>query len=86
MFVSNQKNNIMAKIISREKELIRINPTKRNKLEYSRDNGRTWLGRYTSNSCGDFRDLTDSGKEIPGITSKGLYFSRDEGRTCLRRG
>ena len=76
----------MAEIISREKELIRINPTKRNKLEYSRDSGRVWLGRYTSNSCGDFRDLTDSGKEILASTTKGLYFSRDEGKTWLKRG
>lgn len=76
----------MAELISREKELIRINPTKRTRLEYSRDNGRTWLGRYSSNSCGDFRDLSDIGKELLATTSKGLYFSRDDGRTWLKRG
>ena len=76
----------MAEIISRGKELIRINPTKRNKLEYSTNNGRGWNGRYSANICGDFIDLTDNGNEILATTSKGLYYSTNDGRGWHKRG
>lgn len=75
----------MAEIISRKNELIRINPTKRTKLEYSRDVGRIWNGRFSNTVCGDFIDLADAGKEILATTSKGLYFSRNGGSTWLKQ-
>ena len=76
----------MAEIINKGNELIRINPTKRNKLEYSKNDGRSWSTRYSGTSCGDFSDLTDNGKEILGITFKGLYYSRNDGRSWSKRG
>lgn len=72
-------------MINKGNELIRINPSKANKIEYSTNSGRTWNTRYSSTSCGDFQELTDNGKEILGITSKGLYYSKNEGRTWNKR-
>jgi len=64
----------MAEMINRGKELIRINPAKRNRLEYSTSSGRGWNSRYSGSVCGDFIDLTDNGKELLATTGKGLYF------------
>jgi hypothetical protein len=75
----------MAAMINKGKELIRINPSKANKLDYSTNDGRTWNTRYSGSSSGDFSDLTDTGKELLGITSKGLYYSRNDGRTWSKR-
>ncbi len=75
----------MGQMITVGKELIRINPTNKNKLEYSTNSGRSWSTRYSGNACGDFNDLSDNGNEILGITSKGLYFSRNEGRSWSKR-
>lgn len=73
-------------MITRGKELIRISPKQANKLETSSNDGRTWTVRYSGSSAGDFEDLTDNGKEILATTSKGLYFSVNEGRSWLKRG
>lgn len=75
----------MAQMISRGKELIRINPNNPNKIEYSTSQGRSWISRYNSKSCGDFQELTDNGKDILAITSKGLYYSRTDGRSWIKR-
>jgi len=75
----------MSQVISRGKELIRINPSNNNKIEYSTNDGRTWMNRYSSSSCGDFSDLSDNGKEILATTSKGFYYSPNEGRTWYKR-
>ena len=75
----------MAAMIKKGKELIRINPLKANKLDYSTNDGRTWNTRYSGSSSGDFSDLTDTGIELLGITSKGLYYSKNDGRTWSKR-
>lgn len=76
----------MGQMINRGKELIRINPTNKQKIEYSTSEGRSWNTRYSGSSCGDFSDLTDNGKEILGSTSKGLYYSTSDGRSWNKRG
>jgi hypothetical protein len=75
----------MAQMIIKGKEMIRINPTSKTKIEYSTNDGRSWIARYSGTSCGDFNDLTDNGKEILGITSKGLFYSTNEGRSWIKR-
>lgn len=73
-------------LINRGKEIIRISPTNSAKLELSVNGGRTWLHRYQANSTtGQFSDLMDNGTEILGTTTKGLFFSRNNGRTWLLR-
>lgn len=76
----------MSTLINRGKELLRISPKDAKKIEYSTNDGRSWITRYSgSSSQGDFQDLTDNGKEILGITSKGLYYSTNEGRSWIKR-
>jgi hypothetical protein len=75
----------MGLMINRGKELIRICPTNKQKVEYSTNGGRAWFGRFSGNACGDFQDLTDNGKEILAQTSKGLYYSSNEGRAWFKR-
>ncbi len=75
----------MAQMIQRGKELIRINPSNKQKLEYSTNDGRTWISRYSGSSYGFFNELTDNGKEILAHTSKGLYYSTNDGRTWIKR-
>ena len=75
----------MSQMIMLGKEMIRISPTNACKIEYSMDNGRTWLMRNSDPYHGEFRDLMLNGSEIIALTSKGTYFSTDQGRTWLRR-
>ena len=75
----------MAQMILKGKEMIRINPTTKTIIEYSTNEGRSWMARSTSTSFGNFSDLTDNGKEILGMTSKGLYYSTNEGRSWMKR-
>lgn len=75
----------MAQMINRRKELIRISPKQQNRIEFSTNDGRSWVMRYSGTSCGDFNDLTDNGKEILAQTSKGLYFSTNDGRSWVKR-
>ncbi len=75
----------MAQMIVRGKEMIRINPTKKTKIEYSNNQGRSWIGCSLTSIYGEFLDLTDNGKEILGTTSKGLYYSTSEGRGWIKR-
>ena len=73
-------------MINRGKELIRISPKDAKKLEYSTNDGRTWSIRGAiSSSRGDFKDLTDNGKEILATCEKGLFYSSNEGRTWQKR-
>lgn len=72
-------------MIKRGKELIRISPKDNKKIEYSTTEGRSWNTRYTSSGAGEFNDLTDNGKEILGMTSKGLYYSTTDGRSWNKR-
>jgi hypothetical protein len=75
----------MGQMIQRGKELIRINPSNKQKIEYSTNEGISWISRYSSNSCGEFDDLIDNGNELLAMTSKGVYFSRNEGRSWIKR-
>jgi hypothetical protein len=75
----------MSQIIQRGRELIRICPANKNKIEYSTNDGRVWSTRFSGSSHGDFTDLTENGKEILGLTNKGLYYSTNEGRTWTKR-
>lgn len=76
----------MGQLIIKGKEILRINPKSSSKIEYSTNDGRTWSTRFSgSSSTGDFSDLSDNGKEVLGVTSKGLYYSTNEGRTWSKR-
>ncbi len=74
----------MARLINYGKEMIRIN-TQKNAIEYSTNEGRSWLSRYTGSSAGSFSDLFPFGKELLACTSKGIYYSTNEGRSWLSR-
>jgi hypothetical protein len=76
----------MAQMIIKGKEMIRINPSNKQKLEYSTNDGRTWMSRHNGSSYGDFSDLVDNGKELLATTSKGLCYSKNDGRTWMKRG
>uniref|UniRef100_UPI00404A5D34 hypothetical protein n=1 Tax=Flavobacterium sp. TaxID=239 RepID=UPI00404A5D34 len=73
-------------MIKKGKEFIRINPKQANKIEYSTNDGRSWISRYSGTIPGDFLDLTDNGKEILAQTSKGLFYSKNDGRSWIKRG
>ena len=75
----------MAQMIKKDNELIRISTKQANKIEYSTNEGRSWMTRYSGSSAGDFHDLTDNGKEILANTSKGLYYSTNDGRSWMKR-
>jgi hypothetical protein len=76
----------MPMMIIVKNELLRISPKDAHKLEYSINNGLTWLPRYVSGSnIGEFKDLVDTGKELIATTSVGLCFSVNCGRSWLRR-
>ncbi len=85
----------MSQMINRGKELIRISPKDPRVLEYSPNDGRSWLRRYktrswlrrykTMSTQGNFEDLTDNGKEILATCEKGLFYSTNEGRTWGKR-
>lgn len=79
---NNQKQNIMPQLINYGKEMLRISAKG---IEYSTNNGRTWLLRYNGTSCGSFIDLLPYGNELLAITTKGLYYSTNEGHTWLLR-
>ena len=73
-------------LIQRGKEMIRISPKDNKKIEFSVNQGRTWMTRYNGSfNIGSFVDLMDSGKEILGTTDKGLFFTVNEGRTWMLR-
>lgn len=73
-------------MINRGKEMIRICPTNTARLEYSTNQGRSWIVRFTGNSStGNFSGLMDNGKELLGTTSKGLFYSTNDGRSWILR-
>lgn len=75
----------MSQMISVGKELIRINPNNTCQIQYSTSGGRTWLLRFGSNTAGNFIDLSLVGNEIIALTSKGTYYSTNQGRMWIRR-
>ena len=74
----------MPKMISFGSEMIHINPAK-NVIEYSTNNGRSWVTRYTGSSCGTFMDLLPYGNEILAVTNRGIYYSTNSGRSWVLR-
>ena len=74
----------MPKMISFGSEMIHINPAK-NVIEYSTNNGRSWVTRYTGSSCGTFMDLLPYGNEILAVTNRGIYYSANSGRSWVLR-
>ena len=84
-----KNGNIMPIMINRGKEMLRISPKDSKKIEYSANQGRSWIVRYSgSSNTGAFSDLMDAGKEILGTTDKGLFYSTNDGRSwiCRKRG
>lgn len=76
----------MPLMIVLKNELLRISPKDARKLEFSVNNGQTWLPRYFAGSnIGEFKDLVDNGKELLATTSVGLCFSVNGGKVWLRR-
>ncbi len=70
----------MSQMINYGGELIRISPKDDKKLEYSTNNGLSWLVRCNgSNLCGKFFDLMDNGNELLATTEKGLCYSKNKG-------
>lgn len=74
----------MAQLINYGREMLRIN-TQKNVIEYSTNDGRSWISRYTGSSAGIFYDLFQFGKELLACTSKGIYYSTNEGRSWISR-
>ena len=51
-------------MINRGKEMLRISPKDSKKIEYSANQGRSWIVRYSgSSNTGAFSDLMDAGKK-----------------------
>jgi hypothetical protein len=75
----------MGQMIQRGKQLIRINPSNKNQIQYSTNNGSSWSLRYSGSSYGEFSDLIDNGKEVLGMTSKGTYYSTNDGSSWSKR-
>lgn len=72
----------MPMMISYGSEMLRISPKDSGKLEYSKNDGRTWNQRCSTNSSrGAFIDLVDAGDELLATCEKGLFYSKNEGRT-----
>ena len=75
----------MPQMIKYGDELIRISPKDNKKIEFSRNNGMTWITRCANSSVGGFLDLMDNGTELLATTQKGLYFSRNKGLSWILR-
>ncbi len=75
----------MSKIIILDKEIIRISPKNACHIEYSYNGGRSWLVRYIGTSAGEFIDLHMVSREIIAQCQKGTFYSKDQGRTWLKR-
>ena len=100
MNVNAQNQNSSSQLINTGSELLRIN-TAKNSIECSSNGGRSWvtrcsnstsygtfislLPRCTNTSYGDFLSLMQNGNELLANTSKGLYYSRNDGRSWVKR-
>lgn len=65
-------------------KLIRIN-FESNRIELSKDRGRTWINRFGGSYYGRFVELVAFGDEIFALTDKGVYSSSNEGLTWRQR-
>lgn len=70
----------MPSIVTLGDKLIRINFDS-NRIELSKDRGRTWINRFRGTFCGKFVELVAFGDEIFALTEKGVFSSSDEGLT-----
>jgi hypothetical protein len=77
----------MAVEIKKGRELIRICVENNLKLEYSKDAGANWSNRYMGNPTlpGNFKDLSVSGKDLMGETDKGLFYSKNNGKSWYKK-
>lgn len=76
----------MPQMINRGNELLRICTSNNLRLESSINGGRGWIVRFTGTvPIGSFSDLMDNGKEIMATTSKGLFYSTNDGRSWMLR-
>lgn len=75
----------MALLIELEEIIVRINPKNQKRLDYSKNQGKLWLSRYTGTSCGEFYDLSFEGKLLVAKTSNGTFTSRDKGRVWSKK-
>lgn len=74
----------MPQMIRHGSELIRISDRNPAQLEYSKNDGRTRIMLCSgTTSVGEFIDLTDNGREILAKTTRGLFYSKNGGRTCF---
>ena len=75
----------MSQIVQVGNEILRISPKNPCHIEYSYNQGRSWLDRYIGSTPGRFLDLQVAGTQIIALTAKGTYYSKDSGRTWLFR-
>jgi len=74
----------MGQIVNFGREMIRINSEK-NRIEYSTNGGNSWHSRYSGSNAGEFEEITVQGNELLAQTSKGLYYSKNDGISWHRR-
>ena len=74
----------MPSIVSLAGKLIRIN-FESNRIELSKDRGRTWISRFSGTFCGKFVELVAFGDEIFALTDKGIFSSSNEGLAWRQR-
>ena len=72
----------MSLMVTFKNEVVRICPKNAKKIEASKNNGISWVSRYTSSYI--FQDLT-VGNEILAQTDKGLYCSKNRGLSWVKR-
>lgn len=77
----------MPQIIKKRNEHIRICPTNTLKIEFSVDGGETWKLRYMGNPAGPggFLELEDGGKELLATTDNGSFYSKNKGKSWMRK-
>ena len=74
----------MPQMISNGDELIRINFSN-NHIEFSHNNGRTWLKRSSNVTQGTFKDLLEYDGCIYACTDKGVFVSTNDGVSWQRK-
>jgi len=73
----------MSLMVTFKNEVVRICPSNAKKIEYSKNNGASWVTRYTGSQV--FQDLVASGDEILAQTDKVLYYSKNGGASWVKR-
>ena len=72
----------MPKMITSGGKLIRINPAN-NHIEFSPNNGVSWLTRSAGTNQGTFKDLIAYDGALYACTDRGVYYSPNEGVSWL---